>query len=97
MRSSLPLAALIQAAITFAAIGLAALMGFAYLAGDWTTIKLVLLATFGSYVAQVFFVWAEADNVRSVKDGCHTIGSVVFLLVVVLVVVAIGRAVLMWG
>ena len=93
MRSQLPIAALVQAAVMFASIGLAALMGFAYLAGDWLTIKLVILATFGSYIAQVLFVWAEQDD----SFGCYKAGAATFLLVVVLVLVAVGRALIVWG
>ena len=68
-------------------------MGFAYLERDFLTIKLVLLATFGSYIAQVLFVWAENEQSRE----CEKVGSIVFLLVVVLVLVAVGRALIVWG
>ena len=97
MRQPIPIAALIQAAVTFAAIGLVALMGVAYLAGDWLTIKLVLVATFGSYAAQLFLVWAEAsgnDNEARLLNG---VANGVFLVVIILVLVAVGRALIVWG
>jgi len=96
MRNPLPLAALVQAATMFASIGLVALMGFAYAAGDWLTIKLVLLAAFGSYLAQLFFVWAEnASYPWSVR--WHGAGSGVYLVVVVLIFFALVRACISWG
>jgi hypothetical protein len=93
------LAPMISAAITFASLGLVALMGFAYVQGDWISIKCVLLATFGAYVAQVALVQAEMEHGhgRPAAQGLIFGAAVAcYAVVVILVLVALLRAVYVW-
>lgn len=90
------LAPMIVAAVTFASLGLAALMGFAYVQGDWISIKCVLIATFASYVAQVLYGQAEIYHGRPAAQALFGSGVAVNIVAVILVLVALLRAVYVW-